>query len=116
MVLKVPHHGSDDGLTLLDRDDLHPTIAVISVGNDHEYGHSSERVLAELGDKVEVYITTRGNTDGYIRDDSFISSEHPNVHENVGTIVVQTDGDCLWVIINGLEQRLLGCNSEVAGF
>ncbi len=53
--LKVPHHGSKNGLTkeLLDATD--PKVAVISVGKNNRYGHPHEEVLKllrETGTKV----------------------------------------------------------------
>jgi competence protein ComEC len=47
-ILKVAHHGSeDDGLAAL-LDVLRPTVAVISVGKDNDYGHPAPSTLATL--------------------------------------------------------------------
>jgi len=48
-ILKVSHHGSsDDGLAeLLDR--LRPSVAVISVGDENDYGHPAPSTNAALG-------------------------------------------------------------------
>jgi competence protein ComEC len=50
-VLKVAHHGSEDGGlgALLDRSV--PKLAVISVGADNPYGHPTARALDELGSR-----------------------------------------------------------------
>jgi competence protein ComEC len=49
-VLKVAHHGSDDGGLgpLLDR--IRPQLAVISVGEDNPYGHPTRGTLASLAE------------------------------------------------------------------
>lgn len=54
-VLKVPHHGSKNGLTkeLLEKSD--PKLAVISVGKNNRYGHPHgeiTRLLGEWGSRV----------------------------------------------------------------
>jgi competence protein ComEC len=47
-ILKVAHHGSeDDGLGAL-LDVLRPSVAVISVGKDNDYGHPAPSTLAAL--------------------------------------------------------------------
>jgi competence protein ComEC len=47
-ILKVAHHGSqDDGLGAL-LDELRPTIAVISVGRENDYGHPAPSTLTAL--------------------------------------------------------------------
>jgi len=47
-VLKVPHHGSKNGLTKKFLDLADPSIAVISVGKNNSYGHPSSKVLDML--------------------------------------------------------------------
>lgn len=49
-VLKVPHHGSKNGMSLDYLDWLKPQLAVISVGRN-TYGHPSKEVLSLLADK-----------------------------------------------------------------
>jgi len=54
-VLKVGHHGSRSGTTPAFVAALHPTVGLISVGADNEYGHPSPdtlRVLADAGVSV----------------------------------------------------------------
>ena len=59
-VLKVPHHGGDTNAASF-FEAVDPEVAVISVGDDNEYGHPSPRVLAALGD-VPVWRTDRHGT------------------------------------------------------
>lgn len=47
-ILKVPHHGSRNGLTKRFLSLAHPAIAVISVGRNNSYGHPARSVLAML--------------------------------------------------------------------
>ena len=47
-ILKIPHHGSKNGLTKKFLDLADPTIAVISVGKNNSYGHPSKEVLDML--------------------------------------------------------------------
>lgn len=49
--LKVPHHGSRNGLTKELLDVVNPKIAVISVGRNNRYGHPHEEVLKMLNEK-----------------------------------------------------------------
>ena len=47
-VLKVPHHGSKNGLTEKLLEVTKPKVAVISVGKDNRYGHPHREVLEAL--------------------------------------------------------------------
>jgi len=47
-ILKIPHHGSKNGLTKKFLDLANPKIAVISVGKNNPYGHPSREVLDML--------------------------------------------------------------------
>lgn len=47
-VLKIPHHGSKNGLTKKFLDLADPSIAVISVGKNNSYGHPAQVVLDML--------------------------------------------------------------------
>lgn len=49
--LKVPHHGSKNGLTKNLLEAVNPEIAVISLGKDNSYGHPHTEVLRILNDK-----------------------------------------------------------------
>lgn len=44
-ILKVPHHGSDNGITLDFLRMLRPALSVISVGKNNRYNHPSPEVL-----------------------------------------------------------------------
>jgi competence protein ComEC len=72
--LKVPHHGSKNGLTkeLLERSS--PEVAVISVGRKNRYHHPSPDVVEMLKD-IKVLRTDQG-----------------------GDVVVETDGTSWWVV------------------
>ena len=48
-VLKVPHHGARNGGTAL-IEDLRPSLALISVGADNDYGHPAPSILSSLQD------------------------------------------------------------------
>lgn len=47
-ILKVPHHGSKNGLTKKFLDLADPTIALISVGKNNSYGHPHQVILDML--------------------------------------------------------------------
>ncbi|HEX7542689.1 MAG TPA: hypothetical protein VF385_01235 [Patescibacteria group bacterium] len=47
-ILKVPHHGSKNGLTKIFLDLADPKMAVISVGKNNSYGHPHKQVLDML--------------------------------------------------------------------
>ncbi|MBI2989669.1 MAG: MBL fold metallo-hydrolase [Candidatus Magasanikbacteria bacterium] len=47
-VLKVGHHGSDTSSSQNFLDQVNPTYAIISSGEDNKYGHPSKRVLKRL--------------------------------------------------------------------
>ena len=57
-VLKVGHHGSKSSTGYVFLREVMPQIAVISVGEDNDYGHPTEEVLSRLRDAdVTVYRT-----------------------------------------------------------
>ncbi len=57
-VLKVSHHGSDTSTSYLFLREVMPKYAVISVGENNDYGHPTEEVLSRLRDAdVTVYRT-----------------------------------------------------------
>lgn len=47
-MLKVPHHGSTDGVDPGTLSEWSPRLAVISVGRDNDFGHPAESTLAQL--------------------------------------------------------------------
>jgi competence protein ComEC len=54
-LIKVPHHGSKNGLTKKFLSLINPAIAVISVGKNNAYGHPAKEVLEMLkAQKVEI--------------------------------------------------------------
>ncbi|MDO8503836.1 MAG: MBL fold metallo-hydrolase [bacterium] len=71
-VLKVPHHGSKNGLTQKLLEAVSPALAVISVGKNNRYGHPSKEALGfldSLGVRIlrtdldrEVEVVTDGKT------------------------------------------------------
>lgn len=69
--IKVPHHGSKNGLTKNLLDALEPKVAVISVGKGNSYGHPHEEILKILGDKEIRILRT----------------------DEVGEVIVETDGE-----------------------
>lgn len=57
-LLKVPHHGSKNGLTNQLLEDVSPDIAVISVGRKNKFGHPDREILdLLLKDETQVYRT-----------------------------------------------------------
>lgn len=70
--LKVPHHGSKNGLTQTLLEKINPKVAVISVGKDNSYGHPNQEIIDMLvshGVKIlrtdqlgDIEIESDGNT------------------------------------------------------
>lgn len=63
-VLKVPHHGSKNGLTEKLLDAARPKLALISVGKNNRYGHPHQEVIELLSKKA--IKTLRTDLDGEI--------------------------------------------------
>jgi competence protein ComEC len=80
-VLKVAHHGSSTSSTAAFLDAVHPRLALVSVGAGNGYGHPDANVMADL--------QARGAT--VLRTDE------------LGTIVVRTDGHVLRVQAGGRD-------------
>ena len=76
-VLKVAHHGSGGSNSAPFIATVRPQVAVISVGENNEFGHPSDDVLTRLGEKLV--------TENIYRTDVN------------GTIEFITDGERLWV-------------------
>ena len=72
--IKVPHHGSKNGLTQKLLEAVMPKLAVISVGNN-SYGHPNEEVIKLLKSKGIKILRT----------------------DEMGDIVVESDGKSFWV-------------------
>lgn len=73
--IKIPHHGSKEGLTENLLKAIEPKVAVISVGKKNSYGHPSLEILKML---------SRFNIPFYRTDES-------------GDVVVETDGKSFWL-------------------
>jgi competence protein ComEC len=76
-VLKVAHHGSATSTTTEFLAVVNPQLAVISVGEDNDYGHPSQEVIARLEAKLD--------------------SENIYRTDEDGTIEFITDGEKLWL-------------------
>ena len=63
-ILKVPHHGSKNGLTKNFLQVISPRLAVISVGKNNPYGHPAKKILEML--KAENVKVKRTDKDGNI--------------------------------------------------
>lgn len=71
--LKVPHHGSKNGLSQKLLDEVSPQIAVISLGKN-SFGHPHEEVLSMLSNSETKLLRT----------------------DKLGDIVIETDGNSFW--------------------
>ena len=60
-VLRVAHHGSKTGTNAAFLAETRPEVAIISVGDENDYGHPHDEVIERLeGAGAEVYMTQRG--------------------------------------------------------
>ncbi|KKQ93193.1 MAG: putative membrane spanning protein [Candidatus Woesebacteria bacterium GW2011_GWB1_39_10b] len=73
--LKVPHHGSKNGLTKGLVDATNPEVAVISSGKNNSYGHPHKEILKILGDKDIKILRT----------------------DELGDVVIESNGKNVWV-------------------
>ena len=80
-VLKVGHHGSSTSSTAAFLDAVHPRVALVSVGAGNSYGHPDAGVIAELRARGAAVLRT----------------------DQLGTIVVRTDGRSLRIAAGGRE-------------
>ena len=77
-VLKVGHHGSDTSSPQSFIDAVNPKIAVISVGEDNDYGHPSPKTLKRLENiGCEIYRTDKQQTIA-------VSSDGQNIEVQTG--------------------------------
>lgn len=68
-VLKVGHHGSDTSSPQTFIDAVNPKIAVISVGEDNEYGHPHAKTMKRLENSgCEIYRTDKQQTIAVVSD------------------------------------------------
>lgn len=63
-ILKVPHHGSSNGLTTSFLERVKPTVSVISVGKDNRFNHPKADILKMLQESSTKIMRT--DTDGEI--------------------------------------------------
>ncbi|MBI2263522.1 MBL fold metallo-hydrolase [Candidatus Berkelbacteria bacterium] len=62
-VLKVPHHGSNNGLLLEFLKVVNPEVAMISAGRNNSYGHPHQSTLKKLEEaRVKTYRTDKDST------------------------------------------------------
>jgi len=66
-ILKIPHHGSQSGLTEEFLKAVNPEIAIISVGANNRFGHPSKNILEMLKDR-QVLRTDKDGTIEVILD------------------------------------------------
>jgi len=78
-ILKVGHHGSSTSSSPEFLDLVRPRIALVSVGVGNSYGHPSAAVMATLANRGAQVLRT----------------------DRLGTIVVRTDGQRVFVDANG---------------
>ncbi len=82
-VLKVAHHGSITSSTERFLDAVRPRVALVSVGAGNHYGHPSAEVMHRLFDRGATVLRT----------------------DQLGSIVVRTDGEAIRVSVLGHEWR-----------
>ena len=73
--IKIPHHGSKNGISQDLLEAVNPKIGVISAGKDNQYGHPQEEVLVMLKAKDVTILRT----------------------DEMGDVEVQSDGESFWV-------------------
>lgn len=85
-VLKVGHHGSDTSTPQTLIDSVKPKIAVISVGEDNEYGHPSPKTLKRLENAgCEIYRTDLQQTIA-------VTSDGQNLNVETGFRTIEREG------------------------
>ena len=83
-VLKVGHHGSSTSSSADFLDAVHPRVALVSVGAGNSYGHPSEGVMHDLVARGAAVLRT----------------------DQLGSIVVRTDGRSLTIFVAGRSWRV----------
>jgi len=86
-VMKLGHHGSTTSNSSDFLDAANPTIAVISVGTDNEYGHPHEEILQAMKDRnIEVFRTDQQGTIVFTSDGKTISVASDEYKQNEQTM------------------------------
>lgn len=87
-VVKVSHHGANSGYLKAFYDEADPAYAVISVGNDNDYGHPHENVLNDFKNRgVKVFRTDEQGTIVALSDGNNITfNTEPSVTWAVGSV------------------------------
>ena len=93
-VLKVGHHGSSTSSSAAFLDAVRPRIALVSVGAGNSYGHPSAEIMRDLRDRGATVLRT----------------------DQLGTIVVRTDGRSMRVSAGGREWSVAARNRADSGF
>ena len=73
--IKIPHHGSRNGLSQKLLDAVDPEIAVISAGKNNSYGHPHKEVIRLLSDREIKYFRT----------------------DEKGDIIIESNGKSYWI-------------------
>lgn len=68
-ILKVPHHGSKDGVDKDYLSAIEPEVAVLSVGGKNRYGHPTRPILDLLSDSKVTILRTDKDGDVMIKSD-----------------------------------------------
>lgn len=90
-VLKLGHHGSSTSTSQAFLDLVDPDIAIISVGNDNNYGHPHIETIAKLTNKaIDLYRT-----------------------DKLGTIVLESDGLNINIDKNSVDEPVVDINENV---
>ena len=90
-ILRLGHHGSNTSTTEAFLDKVDPSYAIISVGKDNIYGHPDREVMDSLEERNIVALRT----------------------DEMGTIVIQTDGKKLNWLTDISEGRIIDDNEEI---
>lgn len=91
-VLKCGHHGSSTSSTEAFLDAVNPAAAVISCGQDNEYGHPHSETLEALEDRgIEIYRTDLSSTVVALTDGETITFRSGN--EVLGTAAANTEAE-----------------------
>jgi competence protein ComEC len=84
-VLKAGHHGSNSSTSTEFLNVCRPQIAVISVGQDNDYGHPDAEVIArllEVAGEQNIYRTDRNGTIEFVTDGSrlWVMADQPDIY------------------------------------